>query len=89
MTKKQMAHKMQELDNLGAASKQLSRKKKNIKTVRRCHIAMAYIVSDIWPKREVVLKERPELREFFTAMLLLHRDCKNGYAQRYIDRGNQ
>lgn len=84
MTKKHMASKIAELRKLGAASKQLSKKKKNIRTVRRCHIAMAYIVNDIWPMRERVLEELPGFEEFLESLMLLYQDCENGHAQEYI-----
>lgn len=78
-------HKLKQLDNLGRAAKQLSAVQRHVKLSRRCHIAMAYIVVDIWPVHKVVFEKRPELKEFFDKMLLLYQDCQNGHAQLYIN----
>ena len=77
--------KLNELTTLGSASKQLSKKKRFVPLARRCHIAMAHIVVDVLHQHEIVLKERPELRDFFDAMLLLYQDCQNGHEQLYIN----
>jgi hypothetical protein len=77
--------KLKEFYKLGGASKQLSKRKINTKLARRCHIAMASIVNEIWPQKEDVFKIKPELREFFGAMIKLHKDCENGYTEKYIN----
>ena len=81
-------HKLNELNKLGGATKQLSKKRINQKLIKRCHIAMSYIVVEVWPIRDRVFNKRPELKNFFKAMLLLYQDCINGHMQEYID-GNE
>lgn len=80
-------HKLYELGKLGAASKQLSKVKKNKKTIRRCHIAMASIVSDMRHVHGAIIKIHPELKGLFDSLLLLYADCKNGNAEQYIHKG--
>ena len=78
-------HKLYELGKLGSAAKQLATRKMHKKLARRCHIAMAFIVNDIRPVYDEVLKARPDMKDLFEALALLYKDCENGYKEHYIN----
>lgn len=81
--------KLSDLGKLGGASKQLAKRTRGKKLARRCHIAMAYIVNDIWGQRETIFETHPELKEFMEALMVLYKDCENGHAEEYINTGNR
>lgn len=78
-------HKLAQLKNLGAASKQLSKAKRNKRLIRRCHIAMAFIVNEIKPAHDKILEVLPDMKELFEALMKLHEDCIRGHADAYIN----
>lgn len=80
-----ISQKMKQLQTLGGAAKQLSKKNGQQTLSRRCHVAMASIVNDLWDVRSHVLKAYPDYKDFFDAFMLLYRDCQNGYEEDYIN----